>query len=94
MQFGRAHKRCVQQQKRRYQHAHLRVRLCHAECKKMSLDSVVCPPKQLRAVILAETVLAGASATLSAGEGCAGIKTLSTQKVATAHASVQQDQNR
>ena len=58
--------------------------VCHAEYKKTSLGSVVCPSTQLRAIILAETVLAEASATMSAGQGCEGIKTLSTQKVATA----------
>ena len=59
--------------------------VCHAEFKTNSLDSVVYPSTQLRAIILAETVLVEASATLSAGQGCEGIKTLSTQQVATAH---------
>ena len=57
----------------------------HAEYNKTTgLGSVVYPSTQLRAIILAETVLAEAAATLSARQGCEGIKTPSTQKVATA----------
>ena len=57
--------------------------VCPVEYTSTSLGIVVHPPTGLRAIILAETVLAEASATLSAGEGCENIKTLSTQKVAT-----------
>ena len=43
------------------------------------------PSTQLRAIILAETVLVEASSTLSAGHTRKGIVTLPTPKVATAH---------
>ena len=52
--------------------------VCHAE-------HAVYPSTQLLAIILAETMLAEASATVSGGEGGEGIKTVSTQEVATAH---------
>ena len=56
----------------------------------MTLDSVVYPHTQLRAIILAETVLAVASATLSARQGCEGINTLSATAHTKAHCKIQQ----
>ena len=67
--------------------------VCHAEYKQTSLGSVVYPSSQLRAIVLVEAVLAEASATLSAGEGCDG-DTSDAQGCDGSHEGAQQDHQR
>ena len=66
------------------QHAYFRLSSDTVSTKITRLSSLVYPSTHLPAMILAETVLAEASATLTAGQDFEGLKTLSTQKVATA----------